>query len=65
MNDEGEKLESAEVEALDEDPPTEADFLRQLNENREPADDDPPEESDVPPDVLRSRAQFPSPPAGE
>jgi hypothetical protein len=61
MNDEREKLESAEVELLDEDPPTEADFLRQLNENRETADDDPPKESAVPPDVLRARA-FPPPP---
>jgi hypothetical protein len=61
MNDEREKLESAEVEPLDEDPPTEADLLRQLNENREPADDDPPVESAVPPDVLRTRAH-PSPP---
>jgi hypothetical protein len=63
MNDEREKLE-AEVEPLDEDPPTEADFHRQLNENREPADDDPPVESAVPPDVLRARAH-PSPPESE
>jgi hypothetical protein len=61
MNDESEELESAKVELLDEDPPKEADFLRQRNENREPADDDPPVESAVPPDVLRARAH-PSPP---
>lgn len=61
MNDKSKKLESTKVERLDEDPPTEADFLRQLNENREPADDDPPVESAVPPDVRRARAH-PSPP---
>jgi hypothetical protein len=61
MYDEREKLETAEVEPLDEDPPREADFLRQLNEDREPADDDPPVESGVPPDVVRARTN-PSPP---
>ncbi len=61
MNDEREKLETAEVEPLDEDPPKEADFLRQLNEDRDSADDDPPKESAVPPDVLRARAHPPPP----
>lgn len=45
---EGRPPDPAEADALDEDPPTEAEFLRQLNESREPADDDPPTEPRFP-----------------
>ena len=61
MHDERQELDTAELEPPDENPPREADFLRQLNEDRDSSDDDPPKESAVPPDVRRARAH-PSPP---
>jgi hypothetical protein len=55
MKDEHEdqKSEWAARHRFDEDPPTEAEFLRQLNESREPADDDPPVESRSPWDEVQ------------